>query len=252
MVRAKRKIAAAGIPYRVPSELELEERLSEVLAVIYLLFNEAHLATAGAGQFQRDLAEDAAWLAALVCRLLPMEPEAIGLLALLKVHLARGDTRFDAKGELVLLADQDRLRWDRALITEAVTLIERAAELKRPGPYQLEAAIAACHAEAPTFAETDWAQILVLYDLLVAVAPSPVVRLNRAIAIWFVQGPETALRELDAIAPDLDGYHIFHSTRGELLSQLGWREKARAARLRALDLTNNQAERSLLERRLFR
>lgn len=251
LVRAKRKIAAAGIPYRVPSELELEDRIGEVLAVLYLLFNEAHISTTGAGRFQRDLAEDAAWLCELVCRLLPTEPEAMGLLALMKLQLARGDCRFDAEGELVLLADQDRTRWDQAMIADAGALIRRAAALQKPGPYQLEAAIAACHGEAPTFAETDWAQIVALYDMLLTLAPSAVVRLNRAIAVWQADGPEAAVRDLDLIATELDGYHIFHATRGELLAEVGRREQARAARLRALELTQNRAERSLLERRLF-
>jgi RNA polymerase sigma factor (sigma-70 family) len=251
LVRAKHKIASAGIPYRVPSEFELEDRLGEVFAVLYLLFNEAHLSTTGDGRFQRDLAEDATWLCELVCRLLPNEPEALGLLALMKLHLARGESRFDDQGDLVLLADQDRSRWNVAMIADAIALIERAAGFKKAGPYQLEAAIAACHAEAPSFAATDWPQIVALYDMLLILAPSAVVRLNRAIAVWQVDGPEAALRDLDLIASELDGYHIFHATRGELLSAVGRREHARAARLRALDLTHNRAERSLLERRLF-
>ncbi|MBO0684418.1 MAG: RNA polymerase sigma factor [Candidatus Dormibacteraeota bacterium] len=252
LVRARRKITAAGIPYRIPSEAELGGRLTEVLDVLYLVFNEGHLATRGAEPFHRDLAEEAAWLATLVCRLLPNEPEPIGLLALMKLHLARGPSRFDAGGQMVLLADQDRSRWDRALIAEGIDLIERAARVARPGPYQLEAAIAACHAEAPSAEETDWAQITVLYDMLLALAPSPVVRLNRAIAVWRIKGPEVAIRELDGLAADLDGYHLFHAARGELLHDLGRREQARAAQLRALELTQNTAERALLERRLFR
>ena len=252
LVRAKRKIASAGIPYRMPSGGELEDRAAEVFAVLYLLFNEAYLSTAGPGRFQRDLAGDAAWLCELVCRLLPQEPEAIGLLALMKLHLARGDSRFDSQEEIVLLADQDRSRWDLALIAEATAMIARAARFGKPGPYQLEAAIAACHSEAPTFADTDWAQIVTLYDMLLVVAPTAVARLNRAIAVRQIDGPEAALRELDPVASELDGYHIFHAARGELLSDLGRLEHARAARLRALELTSNRAERSLLERRLFR
>lgn len=251
LVRAKRKIASAGIPYRIPSELELEDRINEVLAVLYLLFNEAHLSTAGDGLFQRDLAEDAAWLGELVCRLLPGEPEPFGLLALMKLHLARSESRSDTQGELILLADQDRSRWDRALIADAIALIERAAALQKPGPYQLEAAIVACHAEAPSFAATDWAQIMVLYDMLLALAPSPVVRLNRAIALWHVDGPQAALRDLDLVATELDSYHIFHAARGRILNEVGRREEARAAQLRAYRLTHNRAERSLLQRRLF-
>jgi RNA polymerase sigma factor (sigma-70 family) len=251
LVRAKRKIAAAGIPYRVPSGVELEERLSEVLAVLYLFFSEGHLSSHGAAAFQRDLAEDAMWLAALLSRLLPDESEVLGLLALMKLHLARGESRFTEAGELVLLADQDRSRWDATLIAEGVALIEEAARLGRPGPYQLEAAIAACHAEAPRFEATDWVQIVVLYDMLLALAPSPVVRLNRAIALWKVDGPAAALDELEEIAPLLDGYHLFHAARAELLNDLGSRQQARAAQLRALELTDNRAERALLRQRLF-
>lgn len=251
LVRAKRKIAAAGIAFRIPSELELEGRLGEVLAVLYLIFNEAHLSTAGSMGFQRDLAEDAAWLTALVCRLLPHEPEAQGLLALMKLHLARSDSRFNQAGEIILLPDQDRSRWNTVLIREAVGLIEAAASHGRPGPYQLEAAIAACHAEAATFEATDWRQIVVLYDMLLVLEPSPVVRLNWAIALWRVEGAEAALREVDALAPMLDGYHLFHATRGQLLGELSRHEQARAAQLRALQLTHNTAERALLETRLF-
>ncbi len=252
LVRAKRKIALAGIPYRIPSGAELAERLSEVLTVLYLFFNEGHLSTHGSAAFQRDVAQDATWLAALLSRLLPDEPEVLGLLALMKLHLARGESRFSESGELVLLADQDRSRWDAALIAEAIALIEHAARLGRPGPYQLEAAIAACHAEARNFNATDWVQIVVLYDMLLALAPSPVVRLNRAIALWKVEGPAPALGELEEIAPMLYAYHLFHAARAELLDDLGRREQARAAQLRALELTSNRAERSLLEQRLFR
>jgi predicted RNA polymerase sigma factor len=251
LVRAKRKIASAGIPYRMPSHDELEDRLDEVFAVLYLLFNEAHLSTSREGGFQRDLAEDAVWLCELLCRLLPGEPEALGLLALMKIHLARGESRFDGAGRLVLLADQDRSRWDRAMIAVGIGLIQQAAAVKRPGPYQLEAAIAACHAEAPSLAQTDWLQIVTLYDMLLSIAPSPVVRLNRAIAIWHLDGAEPAVRELDLVGDELDGYHLFHATRGELLTAVGHHDRARAARLRALDLTHNRAERSLLEQRLF-
>jgi RNA polymerase sigma-70 factor (ECF subfamily) len=251
LFRAKRKVAAAGIPYRIPSEAELGDRLTEVLDVLYLVFNEGHLATMGGAPSHRNLAEEAAWLAALLCRLLPNEPEPIGLLALMKLHLARGQSRFDAAGQMVLLAKQDRALWDRSLISDAIGLIERAASRARPGPYQLEAAIAACHAEAPSIDRTDWRQIVVLYDMLLTLAPSPVVRLNRAIAVWRVDGPEVALRNLDALTLDLDNYHLFHAARGEMLDELGRREQARAAQARSLDLTRNSAERALLERRLF-
>jgi RNA polymerase sigma factor (sigma-70 family) len=251
LLRAKRKISAARIPYRIPSYTELADRLTEVLDVLYLVFNEGHLATMGGAPSHRDLADEAAWLTALLCRLLPNEPEPMGLLALMKLHLSRGQSRFDAAGRLVLLAHQDRKRWDPSLISEAIGLIERAAHRARPGPYQLEAAIAACHAEATTFDRTDWRQIVVLYDMLLALDPSPVVRLNRAIAVWRIDGPEVGLRDLDALRADLDGYHLFHAARGEMLHELGRREQSRAAQLRALDLTRNTAERALLERRLF-
>lgn len=222
-----------------------------MLAVLYLLFNEANLATSGAGAFRRDLADDAAWLCTLVCQLLPGEPEPLGLLALMKLHIARGQSRSDDRGELVLLADQDRSRWDREAIVAGGLLIARAAGMGRPGPYQLEAAIAACHAEAPSFAETDWAQVLALYDMLLTLVDSPVTRLNRAVVLWQLDGPEAALLELQPLAAALEGYHLFHAARGVLLTDLGRSEQARAEHLRAFQLTGNQAERSVLQRRLF-
>ncbi len=251
IVRARRKIVAAHIPYRMPGDDELGERLREVLAVLYLMFNEGYLASSGAAPARRDLVEDASWLAALVARLLPGEPEPLGLLALMRLHLARAEARFTGAGELVLLPDQDRSRWDRPMIAEGVTLIEQAAALGRPGPYQVEAAIVACHAEAKSWAATDWRQIVVLYDLLLQMTPSPVVRLNRAVALRQIAGLEAALAEVNALARDLDNYHLFHAIRGELLLELGHREQARASALRALGLTQNRAEQSLLTRRLL-
>jgi predicted RNA polymerase sigma factor len=251
MVRARRKIVAARIPYRIPSEDELGERLSEVLAVLYLMFNEGYLASSGATPTRRDLAEDAAWLTALVARHMPEEPEPLGLLALMRLHLARTEARFTDAGELVLLQDQDRSRWKRPMITEGIALIEQAAALGRPGPYQVEAAIIACHAEAESWAATDWRQIVLLYDLLLLMTPTPVVRLNRAVAVRQVEGPETALAEVNALARDLEHYHLFHAIRGELLLELSEREQARASALRALELTQNRAEQSLLARRLL-
>ena len=250
IVRAKRKISSAGIPYRMPGPEELPNRLSEVLAVLYLLFNEGHLVTSGSG-WRPDLSEDALWLTGLLCRLLPGEPEALGLLALMRLHLARADARFTETGDLVRLADQDRSLWDHEAIREAVALIERAAAMRGAGPYQVEAAIAACHAEAPSFESTDWMQVVALYDLLLELEPSPVVRLNRALAVWRVAGARAALRELDGLAGEVDGYHIYHAARGELLSEMGRDEQARAARLQAHDLTHNQAERALLRKRLL-
>ena len=250
IVRARRKIVDAAIPYNIPDDAALGERLNEVLSVLYLMFNEGYLTTEGVAS-RRDLTEDAAWLAALVCRLLPKEPEAKGLLALMQIHLARAETRFDANGDIVLLRRQDRACWNRALIREAVSLIEQAALQRRLGPYQIEAAIAAVHAEATAFEATDWSQIVALYDLLLDFTTSPVVRLNRAVALRQVAGPEEAFAEIERLASHLDGYHIYHATRGELLRELGKREQARAAQLRALELTKNDAERSLLRGRLF-
>ena len=251
LVRARRKIAQAGIPYRVPSDEDFAARLNEALAVLYLMFNEGHLATTGEAPTRRDLADDAAWLSALLCRLLPAQPEPLGLLALMRLHLARAGGRFDSTGDLVLLRDQDRGRWDRAMIAEAVRMIERAGAMRRVGPYQIEAAIAALHAEAPSYAATDWAQIVALYDLLLTLAPSPVGRLNRAIALRQIAGPAAALEEVDRLARPLDGYHLFHAARGELLTELGRADEGRTANLRALTLTANLSERALLRGRLF-
>jgi predicted RNA polymerase sigma factor len=251
IVRAQRKIVAAGIRYKMPPDDERADRLREALAVLYLMFNEGHLSTAGSVPFRRDVAEDAAWLTSLLCNLMPEEPEALGLLALMKLHVARADTRFDEQGDLIVLADQDRSRWDRELIGKAVALIERAAAVRRLGQYQVEAAIAACHAEAASFQSTDWAQILALYDLLSTIAPSPVVALNRAVAVRQVVGPEAALTEVAKLESALSGYHLFHAIRGELLIELGRLDLARAAHSRALGLTENCAEQTLLRRRLF-
>jgi len=251
IVRARRKIVAANIPYRMPPDDELEERLGEVLAVLYLMFNEGYLTSGGTTSTRRDLAEDAAWLAALVVRFLPGVPEPLGLLALMRLHLARVGARFTSDGELVLLPDQDRSLWNRTMIAEAVTFIEQAAAQRRPGPYQVEAAIVACHAEAPSWAATDWQQITILYDLLLQMTPSPVVRLNRAVALRQVAGLEAALAEVNELAPQLDNYHLFHAIRAEFLLELGERELARASALRALGLTQNRAEQSLLSRRLL-
>ncbi len=251
IVRAKRKIVEAGIPYRTPNSPEMADRLREVLAVLYLTFNEGYLASSGAGPERRDLAEDALWLTGLLVRLMPDQPEAIGLLALMRLHLARAETRFDASGGLVLLKDQDRSRWDRAQITETAALVERVTHLRRPGPYQIQAAIAACHAEAPSWEATDWPQILILYEALLTFWPTPVVRLNRAIAMQHVAGPEPALKEVDALAKELHDYHLFHATRAQLLRGLERNQEARTADARALALATNPAERALIEQRLL-
>lgn len=252
LARARRKIVQAAIPYRVPGTDDMAERLDRVLTVLYLMFNEGHQSGGARSPTRRDVADDAAWLAALLVRLLPAEAEPIGLLALMRLHLARAAARFDASGNLVLLRNQDRSLWDRSAIADAVSLVERAAAMLRPGPYQIQAAIAACHADARTWQETDWLQILTLYDMLLALAPTPVVRLNRAIALRQVFGPQAALAEVDKLAGDLDGYHLFHATRAELLLELGQMEHSRAADLRAMALTVNPAEQALLERRLQR
>jgi RNA polymerase sigma-70 factor (ECF subfamily) len=214
------------------------------------MFNEGYLTSRGNTSARRDLAEDAAWLTAFLTRLYPREPEALGLLALMRLHLARSNTRFDAEGKLILLADQDRSCWDRRMITEAGAQIEQAAALGRPGPYQIQAALVACHAEAESWQATDWSQILALYDLLLCMTPSPIIRLNRAVALRYVAGPEAALAEVETLARDLEGYHLFHAIRGEFLLELGRREQAHAAELRALALTDNRAEQLLLRQRL--
>ena len=220
ITRAKRKITDAGIPYRVPDDDELAARLTEVLTVIYLLFNEGYLATTDPPA-SRDLAEDAEWLASLLDQLMPTEPEVAGLLALIRLHRARAAARFGADGSLVLLRDQDRTRWDREAIADAVRLLTRAARRQRPGPYQLQAAIVACHAEAERFADTDWEQIVLLYDMLLHLAPSPVTRLHRAIAVRYATGAQAAMAELDDLADTLEEYHLYHATRAELLRELG-------------------------------
>jgi RNA polymerase sigma-70 factor (ECF subfamily) len=250
IVRAKRKIVDANIPYRIPAERDLAERLDEVLAVLYLMFNEGYLATAGEQASRRDLAEDAAWLAGLMVRLMPDEPEALGLLALMRLHLARARARFDDAGNLVLLQDQDRGRWEQERVASAIVLLQRAASLHRPGPYQLQAAIAACHAEAPSWRSTDWQQIVALYDALLELMPSPVVELNRAIARRYRDGAAAALPDVERLADALDSYYLFHATRAELLRDLGREPEARAALQRALQLTANPAERVLLQQRL--
>lgn len=252
IVRAKRKIVADGIALRPPEAHELPDRLGEVLAVLYVVFNEGYLASGPGRATRRDLADEAEWLTSLVAKLMPDEPEVLGLLALMRLHLARAGTRFDERGRIVLLRDQDRSKWYRARISDAVRLVERAGRMRRPGPYQLQAAIAALHAEAPSWAATDWRQIVALYDLLAERSASPVVRLNRAIALRQVAGAEAALREVDGLSGDLDRYHLLHATRAELLRDLGRPDEARDADRRALELTANPAERALLEERLGR
>lgn len=250
ITRAKRKISDAGIPYRVPDPDDLGDRLAEVLAVIYLLFNEGYLTTAGDRSHDRDLADDAEFLAALLHELMPTEPEVAGLLALIRLHQARAAARFDDQGGIVQLGDQDRSVWDHDAIEDAGRLLARAAAHRRPGPYQLQAAIVACHAEAPRWEDTDWAQIFVLYTMLLAVQPSPVTRLHRAIALRYADGPQAALAELDQLVDTLGGYHLYHATRAELLRALDRPDEAHKADEEALALTANPAEARLLRQRL--
>jgi RNA polymerase sigma-70 factor (ECF subfamily) len=250
ITRAKRKITQAGIPYRIPAPDDLGARLAEVLAVIYLLCNEGYLASGGDQAHSRDLVDEAEFLATLLHQLMPTEPEVLGLLALIRLHQARAAARFDPDGRIVQLQHQDRTRWNHNAIDEAGRLIARAAALRRPGPYQIQAAIIACHAEAKRWEDTDWPQIAILYDMLLHFAPSPVARLHRAIALRYVTGPAAALSEVDQLAADLQDYHLFHATRAELLRDLDQAPQARAADQRALDLTTNPAEQTLLRQRL--
>jgi len=248
--RARRVLRDAGAVVRIPEPDQLGSRLDEVLAVIYLMFNEGYLASAGRTPARRDLAAQAVALSRLLQTLMPGEPEVLGLLALMLLHESRAATRFDGWGRLVRLADQDRTLWDRALIGEATRLLSRAMATRRPGPYQIQAAIAAVHAAARRYPDTDWRQIRALYDRLLLFTPSPVVRLNRAVATRFVIGPQEALDEVEPLAGDLGDYRLFHAVRAELLAGLGRHDQASVANERALALAANPAERELLARRL--
>ncbi|MCS6294582.1 MAG: RNA polymerase sigma factor, partial [Nitrospira sp.] len=251
IVRAKAKIRDARIPYEVPSAAELPDRLDSVLHVIYLVFNEGYSASAGASLTRADLSSEAIRLGRLLLELLP-EPEVMGLLALMLLHESRRRARTSATGEIVLLDQQDRARWDRKLITEGIALVERALTSRRFGPYTLQAAIAAIHAEAPSAAMTDWAQIVALYDLLIRAAPSPIVELNRAVAVAMRDGPAAGLTLVDAILArgELGDYHLIHSARADFCRRLGQAADARTSYERALALTKQEPERRFLEKRL--
>jgi RNA polymerase sigma-70 factor (ECF subfamily) len=251
IVRAKAKIRDARIPYQVPTAAELPDRLDAVLRVIYLVFTEGYSASSGASLTRHDLSTEAIRLGRLLVALLP-EPEALGLLALMLIHESRREARASDTGEIVLLEDQDRLQWNREQIAEGTTLLQRALGTGRIGPYMLQAAIAAAHAEAPSFAETDWNEIVGLYDLLLGLDPSPVIDLNRAVAVAMRDGPEAGLSHVDAILGrgELRDYRLSHAARADLLRRLGRGPEAAEAYRRALALTRQEPERRFLERRL--
>ncbi len=251
IVRAKRKIRDANIPYEIPSQSDLPDRLETVLRVIYLVFNEGYSASAGASLTRTDLSAEAIRLGRTLIELLP-EPEGMGLLAMMLLHESRRPARTSDNGDLVLLEDQDRSLWTKELINEGIELVNRALSMRRFGPYTIQAAIAAVHAEAPTANETDWAQIVGLYDILLRIEPSPVIELNRAVAVAMRDGPEEGLKLIDAILErgELSAYHLVHSARADMCRRLGRTDEARLSYLRAIELTEQEPERKFIERRL--
>jgi RNA polymerase sigma-70 factor, ECF subfamily len=250
LVRAKGKIRDARIPYRVPSEADLPDRLSAVLAVVYLIYNEGYTATSGDRLTREDLSAEAIRLGRLLAHLMPDEPEVMGLLALMLLIEARRAARVEPSGGLVRLADQDRALWDRDLIAEGQAIVRQCLRRGQPGPYQIQAAINAVHADAASTDSTDWAQILQLYDQLLTVSPGPIVALNRAVAVAEVDGPNAALAVVDYLAVSLDSYYLFHAIRAELLRRLGNRADAVRAYEAAIARTANIAEREFLLRAL--
>jgi len=250
IVRAKAKIRDARIPYRVPHESDLPDRLRAVLAVVYLIFNEGSTASSGARLVRDELCAEAVRLGRLLAELMPDEPEVWGLLALMLLATSRRPARTTPSGDLVPLAEQDRGRWDRSLIDEGQEIVRACLRWNRPGPYQIQAAIQAVHADAPTAAEIDWEQVVQLYDQLMAISPSPVVALNRAVAVAEVDGADAALALVDELEPDLADYHLFHAVRADLLRRLGRLDDAANEYEAAIDRTDSAAERTFLQGRL--